>query len=72
MSRIVYERLREICPLKRINEMSPDEVDKSVNIAFKLIGYTPNNLNKAMDRANAKSDSRLLYEFIYDVWRLDS
>ena len=72
MSKMVYTRLMEICPAEKVADMSPDNVDTAVNVAFKIIGYTPKNLGGAIDRANAKSKSKWLYQFIYDVWRLDS
>lgn len=72
MSKVVYTRLMEICPAEKVADMSPDDVDTAVNVAFKIIGYTPKNLGGAIDRANAVSKSEWLYEFIFDVWRLDS
>lgn len=72
MNDMVKARFMEICPAEKVEDMTPDDVELSVKVAFKIIGYSPKNLNGAIDRANAVSESEWLYQFIYDVWRLDS
>jgi len=67
----VYLRFKEICPANKIVDMTSDEVDKAVKIAFEIIGYNPNNLSSALEVANANSLATWLYEYIYDVWRYD-
>lgn len=71
MNDMVRVRLMEICPAEKVVDMSPDDVELSVKVAFKIIGYSPKNLKGAIDRANAVSKSKWLYQFIYDIWRLD-
>ena len=72
MNDMIKARFMEICPAEKVADMTPDDVDVAVNVAFKIIGYSPKNLKGAIDRANAVSESEWLYQFIYDVWRLDS
>ncbi len=68
----VYNRFKEIVPVKRLDEMTPSEIDESINIAFKIIGYSPNNLKKSLEVAIYESEAVSLFQFIYDVYEVDS
>lgn len=68
----VYNRFKEIVPVKRLDEMTPSEIDESINIAFKIIGYSPNNLKKSLEEAIYESEAVSLFQFIYDVYEVDS
>lgn len=71
MSEIVKIRLMEVCPAKKVSEMTPDELDSAINVAFKIIGYKPIDLMKAKQKA-FDSKSEWLCDFIYEVWRNDN
>ena len=68
----VYNRFKEIVPVKRLDEMTPSEIGESINIAFKIIGYSPNNLKKSLEVAIYESEAVSLFQFIYDVYEVDS
>lgn len=72
MSRIIYERLREICPDEDISSKSIEDLVVDSNVAFKIIGYEPKNLEDTVKEVyeNADKHSRL-FSFIYAVWRWD-
>ena len=72
-SRILAMRLEDICPKKYIEDCTLDELIKDTNVAFEIIGYSPINLNKSVEEVylNAR-ESVLLWEFIYNVWSVDS
>ncbi len=67
----IKKRLQEVCPNKKIDMMSIDELDKSIHTAFSIIGYEPNNLEKSIGYAfeNVRTDN--LWDYIYTVWRCD-
>ena len=67
----VYSRLKEICPVRNLDDMTLTELLKDTNVAFKIIGYSPNNLTGNVNRVFIEKDHIHLYDFIYDVWRLD-
>ena len=46
--RMVYNRLKEICPDKDTTIMTFEELVKDCNVAFKIIGYDPKNLEKSV------------------------
>ena len=72
MSRIIYERLREICPDEDISSKSVEDLIKDSNVAFKIIGYEPQNLDVAVKKVYDKVDKDTrLYSFIYQVWSWD-
>ena len=73
MSRIIYERFREICPDEDISNKSIDDLITDTNVAFKIIGYEPKNIINLEDNVRkiydkVDNDTRL-YVFIYKVWR---
>lgn len=67
----VYNRFKEIVPVKRLDEMTGTDIFKSVDIAFKIIGYSPNNLEESIKVAEESSTALSLFEFIYDVYEVD-
>ena len=71
MSEIVLARLMELCPPKKMDDITIDEIRESVNIAFKIIGYKPIDMDKSIDKALDTSNAEWLYQFVYDVWRCD-
>lgn len=71
MDRIVYERLREICPSDDMTEKSLNDLIKDTNVAFKIIGYNPENLEESVKKTYLNHDFENLYEFIFEVWRMD-
>ena len=71
MNKIVYERLKEICPDENISELSISEIKEDCNVAFKIIGYNPENLDKTVDEIYTNYDIEPLYEFIFKVWEED-
>ena len=72
MSRIVYERVREICPQKKIADMSVSDIKHDCRVAFAILGYEVIDLNKAFERAWESSNAIMLYEFVFDVWEADT
>ena len=68
MNEIIYNRLKEICPSKNIQDMSIQDLICDCNIAFKIIGYSPENLEESVIE-NLQDKDMDLYEFIYSVWR---
>ena len=72
MSRIIYERLREICPDEDISSKSIDDLIMDCHIAFEIIGYEPISLDATVRKVYDKVDKDTrLYNFIYKVWRWD-
>lgn len=71
MNKIVYERLKEICPDKNVMDMAISEVEEDCHIAFEIIGYKPENLGKAVEEIYTNYDIEPLYEFIFKVWEED-
>ena len=69
MSAIVKARLEEICPNQNLSEIDVIEAEKSCMIAFKIIGYVPEDFDKSFKKAWESSDAELLSEFVFDVWR---
>ena len=68
----IYNRFKEIIPVKRLDEMTGTEILKSCKIAFEIIGYSPNNLEESVSKAEESSTALSLFEFIYDVYEVDS
>lgn len=71
MDEIVKNRLQEVVPVNELKDLDVDEVILDTKIAFKIIGYTPKDFDKAINNAWDESNAIMLSEFIYDVWRLD-
>ena len=71
MNKIVSDRLRDICPVKNISDMSISEIKEDCNIAFKIIGYNPRNLNRTVEEIYMNEDIEPLWRFIYRVWEVD-
>ena len=67
MSKIIYNRLKEICPSKNIRGMSVQDLICDCNVAFKIIGYSPENLEESVIE-NLQDKDMDLYKFIYTVW----
>ena len=72
MSIEVYDRFKEVCPVRNPCDMTVDELLRDTNVAFKIIGYDPNNLDKSVADVYIEKDHIHLYDFIYDVWRFDN
>lgn len=68
---IVRDRLKEICPDENIKDLSISEIKEDCNVAFKIIGYTPRNLDKTVEEIYVNEDIEPLYEFIFKVWEAD-
>ena len=71
MSEIIRDRLNEVCPVERIENMTDDDILRAVNVAFEIIGYNPINLEEAMEYINNTSNAGMLSEYIYEVWEAD-
>lgn len=71
MSSLMYHRFAEICPDKRLEDMTSDEVKEDCRIAFLIVGYTPNDLDASFEKAWETSDATELYEYVFDVWLVD-
>ena len=71
MNKIVYDRLKEICPDKNVMDMPISEVEEDCHIAFEIIGYKPENLGRAVEEIYTNYDIEPLYEFIFKVWEED-
>ena len=69
--REVYERLRDIVPPRKLEDMDVIEVETSCKTAFKVIGYTPVNFEDSFTSAWRTSVAVMLYEYIYDVYMED-
>lgn len=67
MSEFMLERFREICPMKKINGMSREDLSHDVHIAFEIVGYQPNSLSDALEDAWESSEADDLSDFVYDV-----
>ena len=67
----VYNRFKEVIPVKRLDEMSSDEVIQSVNVAFKIIGHESDNIEESVEKAWESSTALSLFEFVYDVYEVD-
>lgn len=72
MSEVMKARLQEVVPSDSLQSMSPSDVEKAVRVAFRIVGYVPNNFQKAIDDAWGESTATELWEFVYDVWGLDN
>lgn len=71
MSDIVRERLREVCPTERVSEKDIIEVKRDCRVAFRIIGYIPENFDDAFQKTWESSDADDLCDFVFDVWRND-
>lgn len=68
----VYNRFKDVVPVERLDDLSYDEVKEDINIAFKIIGYSPKNLDKSIEKTWESSTALSLFEFVYDVYEVDS
>ncbi len=69
-SEIILARFEEICPSMNIENI--DDLESEVNVGFKIIGYSPNNLSKSVQSAFEKMNGTgELYRLCYNAWRLD-
>lgn len=50
-SELVHDRLEDIVPQLTLSELEGDEVAIGVKIAFNIIGYTPKNLEKSLEKS---------------------
>ena len=71
MSEIVRARLEDVCPVQRVDELSADELDNAIDIAFEIIGYNPKFLETSKEYVRDTSNAVQLCEHIYDVWEAD-
>ena len=71
MSEILKNRLEDICPLQRVDELSSTELDNAIDIAFEIIGYNPKFLETSKEYVRDTSNAVQLWEYIYDVWEAD-
>lgn len=72
MSEIMKARFRDIVPDRKLQSMSVTDVEKATKVALEIVGYTPKDtLQKSIDKAWGKSTATDLWEFVYDVWRMD-
>lgn len=69
---IVFTRLKEICPTKNVESMSYSELVNDTNVAFKIIGYVPKDLESNVRNIFINENHVNLYDFIFDVWWLDN
>ena len=75
---VVYDRLREIVPVERFEDLSGDDLLKNTKTAFEVIGYSPKNLENSMEKSlkiqgeNPQNSEVSLFEFVYLVWRVDN
>lgn len=69
---LVYGRLEEVCPVKDTREMSFEELVNDCNVAFKIIGYSPKNLEATVTSVKDSKEIPILFEFIYEVWLNDA
>ena len=71
MDKIVFNRFKEICPDEDMTEKSLNDLINDTNVAFKIIGYNPVNLDESVKKTYLNNDFENLYEFIFEVWRMD-
>ena len=71
MSEVMKSRLDDVCPVKKVGEMTSDELLKAVNVAFEVVGYEPIDIGKAMEHINNTSNVEMLSEYVYLVWEAD-
>lgn len=68
---VIKKRLQEICPDKRIDDMTYDEMERAIHTAFEIIGYEPNDLNKSWEYAYNNCKTEYLWDYIYTIWEAD-
>jgi len=69
--RDVYERLEEIVPKRKLEDMDVIEVETSCKVAFQIIGYKLKAFDKSFQKAWKHSVATMLFEFIFDVYQED-
>lgn len=71
-SEIVLARMEDICPSSMIDDVDIDLLEKSVKVAFEIIGYKPNDIRVATEKAVEKMGHKgELYRLCYNAWRMD-
>ena len=68
----MIERFNEICPLQKVSDMSLKDLISDCNVAFKIIGYEPKNLEDTVRRVYLDEDIEYFSTFAYLVWRHDN
>lgn len=68
----VYDRFKEVIPVKRLDEMDVADVFTSCKVAFEIIGYSATDLDGSVEQAWAYSSAESLFEFICDVYEVDT
>lgn len=69
-STIVYNRFKEVVPVKLVKDMDIDEVEHDCRIALEIIGLkNPENFSQAFKETWESSHATYLYQFVYDLWR---
>ena len=68
----VYDRFKEVIPVERLDELSTIEVERCCKTAFSIIGYSPIDLEKSIEKAWEFSTALSLFEFICDVYEVDT
>lgn len=70
-NRDVYERFQEVVPTVKLEDMDIIEVEKAVNVAFKIIGYKPQNFDESFSKAwKDPSPICCLNLFLMCIWRI--
>lgn len=73
MSEIVKSKIKEICPVKNLENSVMKEVESWVITTFNQMDYKPKNLKKSLDKAwHHSNTSDTISDFVYRVWRYDS
>ena len=73
MSSEIYDRLRDVVPSRTLSQLDLDEAQTSCIVAFEVIGYSPENLEKSFEKVlKSSSDFHELSDFIYSVYKEDS
>lgn len=71
MSRIIYERFRDVIPMRKISDCSLKDLMSDCEVAFEVIGYEPNHFNQSFNTVLNKSNAVYVYEFVYEVYMED-
>ena len=70
---MIKDRIYEIAPDEDITIFSEDQLVKECNVAFKIIGYEPNNLENSVSEVfKSTHKSSNLADFILSVWLVDN
>jgi len=70
---MIRDRIYEIAPDEEITVFSEDQLIKECNVAFKIIGYEPKNLENSVSEVfKSTYKSSNLADFILGVWLVDN